>query len=343
MTYTIKQIADFIEGTIKGDESITISGINSLELAKEGEISFYYDPRYKNALAVTKASAIVVKQPEPLFKGTQIIAKNPLLAFAKLVELFSPQHRPAPGIHQMAVIESSATLGRDLTIYPFVYIGREASIGDESILYSGVYIGDGVKIGKRNILYPNVSILDRCITGDDVIIHSGSVVGSDGFGYAKNGRLNVKIPQRGIVRIDNNVEIGANCSIDRATLGMTWIKSGVKMDNLVQIGHNVIIGENTIIVAQTGISGSVNVGADVILGGQVGVSDHVTIGNRVMVGSQSGVAKSIPDGEVVSGTPTMPHRRWLRMTRILERLPELTERLKQLEKRLREIEEEKQR
>lgn len=338
MAYSLKAIAELLNGSIEGDEDITIKGVNSLELAEEGEISFYYDPRYKENLSKTKASAIIVSKPEPSFKGTQIIVKSPALAFARLMSLFSKDKRPEPYIHKMAVIDETANIGKDVTIYPFVFVGRDAIIGDESVLYPGVYIGDGARVGKKNILHPNVVILDKCITGEHVIIHAGTIVGSDGFGYVKDGRLNLKIPQRGIVRIDDNVEIGSNCSIDRATLGITWIKSGVKMDNLIQIGHNVIIGENTIIVAQTGISGSVNVGSDVIIGGQVGISDHVSIGNRVMIGSQSGVARSIPEGEVVSGTPTMPHRRWLKVSRLVERMPEFIERLRYLEKRLKEIE-----
>ena len=205
-------------------------------------------------------------------------------------------------------------------------------------LFAGVFIGNRVKIGKRTVVYPNVTILEDCLIGKDVIIHAGTVIGSDGFGFVRDGTNAVKIPQIGIVQIDDNVEIGANNCIDRSALGRTWIKSGVKTDNLVQVAHNVVIGEGTLIVAQAGISGSVSVGRQVIIGGQVGISDHVDIGDRVMIGSQSGIAKSISSGEVVSGTPGMPHRLWLKTSGLIARLPRFNERLRRLEKKAEELE-----
>jgi len=225
-----------------------------------------------------------------------------------------------------------------VSIFPLVHISKGAVIGDHATLYPGVFIGERVRIGEGSIIYPNVSILHGCILGNRVIIHAGTVIGSDGFGFVPTGEARHKIPQIGIVQIDDEVEIGANCTVDRAALGKTWLKRGVKTDNLVQIAHNVVIGENTIIVAQAGISGSTKIGRQVIIGGQVGIADHLEIGDKVMIGSQSGVAKSIASGEVVSGTPTMPHRLWLRISRLIVRLPKLRDRIMQAERRLEALE-----
>ena len=219
-----------------------------------------------------------------------------------------------------------------------VYVGEDAVIGDEVTLFPGVFVGDRVRIGHRTVLYPNVTILERCIIGNDVAIHAGTVIGSDGFGYVRDGSKNVKIPQIGIVQIDDEVEIGANNCVDRAALGTTWIKRGVKTDNLVQIAHNVVVGEDTIIVAQAAIAGSAHIGKEVVLGGQVAISDHVHIHDRAMVGSQSGVAKDVKTGEIVSGSPAMPHRLWLRTSGLLPRLPNFSERLRALEKKMESLE-----
>jgi UDP-3-O-[3-hydroxymyristoyl] glucosamine N-acyltransferase len=219
-----------------------------------------------------------------------------------------------------------------------VYIGEKAVIGDAVILFPGVFVGDQVRIGHRTVIYPNVTILEKCIIGNDVIIHAGTVIGSDGFGYVRDGSKNVKIPQIGIVQIDDEVEIGANNSIDRAALGKTWIKRGVKTDNLVQIAHNVVIGEDTMIVAQAGIAGSACIGKGVVLGGQAGISDHARVEDHAMVGSQAGVAKIVKGGEIVSGTPAMPHRLWLRTSGLITRLPAFSERLRHLEKKVEELE-----
>jgi UDP-3-O-[3-hydroxymyristoyl] glucosamine N-acyltransferase len=238
----------------------------------------------------------------------------------------------------MAFVHKSARIGEDVSIYPFVYVGEEAVIGNHTTLYAGVFVGDRVRIGNGTVIHPNVSILHDCVIGDEVIIHAGSVIGSDGFGFVRDGQINVKIPQMGYVQIDDQVELGANNTIDRAALGKTWIKRGVKTDNLVQIAHNVVIGEDTVIVAMTGISGSVNIGREVVIGGQVGINDHITIGDRAMIGSQSGVVKSVSPGQVVSGSPSMPHRLWLRTARVIPRLPEMYDRLRRLEKKVEELE-----
>ena len=273
------------------------------------------------------------------FSGAQIIVANAELAYARVAWLFAPPVSRYPGISKHAVVHESCCFGEGVSVYPTVYVGEgRCQIGDETVLFPGVCIGENVTIGKRCLIYHNVSILRGCIIGDDVIIHPGTVIGSDGFGFVREGAASVKIPQTGIVQIDDQVEIGANNCIDRATFGRTWIKKGVKTDNLVQIAHNVVIGENTIVVSQAGVSGSCTVGKGVLIGGQVGISDHVDIGDGVMIGSQSGIPKSIPAGQVVSGSPILPHRVWLKSSVLTGKLPELNDRLRSLEKKVKALE-----
>jgi len=335
---SLKKIASLVGGNVIGNDSFTIEGINSLDAAAQGEISFFADRKYKESLGKTKASAIIVSEESLLFKGPQVVVSNPALAYAKVASIFVPPVPRYPGISEQAILHDSARIGKDVSIYPLVYVGEEALIGDNVIMFPGVFIGDRVKIGNGTIIYPNVTILDDCQIGKNVIINAGTVIGSDGFGFVRDGPVSVKIPQIGMVQIDDDVEIGANSCIDRAASGKTWVKRGVKTDNFVHVAHNVIIGEDTIIVAQVAISGSVHIGRQVIIGGQVAISDHVEIGDRVMIGSQSGVPKSIPSGEVVSGTPAMPHRLWLKTSGIIKRLPEFNEHLRHLEKRVAELE-----
>jgi len=336
---TLKYIAELLCGTIEGDDQVLIKGINSLVLAEKGEISFLSDPRLKDQVRTTKASAVIVKKLIRLYQGPQLIVADPSLAYAKIATIFAPPIPRFPGISENSIIGEGARIGKDVSIYPFVYVGRESIMGDNVILFPGVYIGDRVTVGKGSVIYPNVTIMSDCIIGNGVIIHAGTVIGSDGFGFARDGDISVKIPQTGIVHIEDEVEIGAQNAIDRAALGKTVIKRGVKTDNLVQIGHNVVVSENTVIVAQVGIAGSTKIGKNVIIGGQVGFTDHIEIGDRVMIGSKSGVAKSIPAGQVVSGIPSMPHRLWLKTRGHIRRLPEYSERLKELEKRVKELEE----
>ena len=335
---TLKEIADLVEGQVVGDEQVMITGINSLEDASQGEISFFADPRYKKSLEETRASALLVASVIDHYEGPQVVVSNPSLAYARLTSLFQPPQPRISGISKKAFISKSSKIGENVSIYPLVYVGEEAVIGDNTTLYAGVFVGDRVRVGSGTVIYPNVSILHDCVIGNEVIIHAGSVIGSDGFGFVRQGNINVKIPQIGYVQIDDQVELGANNTVDRAALGRTWIKRGVKTDNLVQVAHNVVIGEDTVIVALTGISGSVNIGREVVIGGQVGINDHITIGDRVMIGSQSGVAKSVPPGGVVSGTPSMPHRVYLRTAILVPRLPQIYERLRRIEKKVEELE-----
>jgi UDP-3-O-[3-hydroxymyristoyl] glucosamine N-acyltransferase len=334
----LKEIAELIGGEVIGDDQVMITGIHSLLEASPGEISFFGDPRFKERLKETKASALLVPAFTELYAGPQVVVPNPALAYARVASLFASPLPRFSGKSEKAFIHKSARIGEDVSIYPFVYVGEEAVIGDHTTLYPGVFVGDRVRVGSGTVIHPNVSILHDCVIGDEVIIHAGSVIGSDGFGFVRDGEINVKIPQMGYVQIDDQVEIGANNTIDRAALGKTWIKRGVKTDNLVQVGHNVLIGEDTVIVALTGISGSASIGRQVVIGGQVGINDHITIGDRVMIGSQSGVVKSVSPGQVVTGNPSMPHRRYLRTASLLPRLPQIYDRLRRLEKKLEEIE-----
>jgi UDP-3-O-[3-hydroxymyristoyl] glucosamine N-acyltransferase len=330
----LSEIAGIIKGKIIGNERLLIAGINSLDKASAGEISFFFDNRYRDLIKDTGASALIVSEPDELFKGAQVVVSDPKLAYARAAALFAPPVSRFDGISKQAVIEESGSIGANASIYPFVYIGRDAVIGNDVTLYPGAFIGDRVRVGDGSVIYANVSVMRDCIIGKNVIIHSGCVIGSDGFGYVKDGPENVKVPQLGIVQIDDNVEIGANTTIDRAANGKTLIQRGVKVDNLVQIAHNVTIGEDTIIVALTGISGSVRVGREVVIGGQVGFKDHIEIGDKAVIGSAAGVHKSISPGEVVLGNPTMPPKLWMRTRSLIAKLPELNERLRNLEKRI---------
>jgi UDP-3-O-[3-hydroxymyristoyl] glucosamine N-acyltransferase len=336
--FTLKEIARIVRGEIIGDDQTRIRGINSLDLAGPGEISFLTNNRFRGSLAGTSASAVILQRQTPLFNGPQVIVANPELSYARLAAVFAPDIPRFPGVSDRSFCHESCSLGKNVSIYPNVYIEEGAAIGEETVLFPGVYIGGEVKIGSRTIIYPNVAIMRDCRIGNDVIIHAGTVIGSDGFGFVRDGVQSIKIPQLGVVQIDDRVEIGANNCIDRAAFGKTWIKSGVKTDNLVQVAHNVTIGEDTVVVAQTGISGSVKIGRQVIMGGQVGIADHLEVGDGVMIAAQSGVAKSIPPGQVVSGTPTMPHRTWLRTSGLLNRLPEFNTRIRTMEKRLEKLE-----
>ncbi|MFH1674708.1 MAG: UDP-3-O-(3-hydroxymyristoyl)glucosamine N-acyltransferase [Pseudomonadota bacterium] len=341
MEYSLREIADLVKGELIGDPDIIIKGILGFDDAGPDEITFVVSPKYIKRINETRAAAIIAP---PEVKDTEkglICVANPSLAFAKVSTLFHTVHRPVLGICAGAFAGDDFKYGQDISVSPGVVIGNGVTLGDRVTLMAGVVLGDSVVLGDDALIYPNVTILERCQIGNRVIIHAGSVIGSDGFGFAPDGDRYYKIPQVGIVRIDDDVEIGAGNTIDRATLGTTWIKRGVKTDNLVQIAHNVVVGEDTVIVAQVGISGSVTIGSHVILAGQVGVAGHITIGDNVTVGAQSGIAKSIPPGQTMSGTPVMPHNKWLRSSIITPKLPEMEKKIKELEKRIVSLEKER--
>ncbi len=334
MKISLFEIAKKIDGEVSGSPDKSISGVAPFDQAGIDDLTLAGNVKFLKRISETDAGAVIV----PLnYKGSDsnlIRAQNPQLAFAKAVELFFPTPPEKEDISKQAVIGKNSTYGRQVYIGSFVTIGNQVTLGDNVRIHPGVFIGDDVTIGDNTVIFPNTTIMDRCEIGNRVSIHPGAVIGSDGFGFAPDGEKYHKIPQTGIVRIDDNVEIGAGVTIDRATFGKTWIQKGVKIDNLVHVAHNVIVGENTILVAQVGIAGSATIGNHAILAGQVGISGHIHIGNNVTVGPQSGVAKSIPDGQIVSGSAAIPHKTWLRVQKIIPMLPELKKKISQLEKKL---------
>ncbi|MBW2038891.1 MAG: UDP-3-O-(3-hydroxymyristoyl)glucosamine N-acyltransferase [Deltaproteobacteria bacterium] len=338
MERNLKSLAHEVGGRVKGDGLVSITGVAGIEEATEGDITFVSDEKFLPTLKETKASAAIVSQEIADVSLPLLIVPNPLLAMAKILTIFTQRPYSPGGVSKQAWISPSAKLGEEVTIYPFVYVGDDAQVASRATIYPGVYIGTQAKIGESNVLYPNVTIYPRCVLGKRVIVHAGTVIGADGFGFVKDGEANFRIPQVGIVEIEDDVEIGANCCIDRATFGKTLIKRGVKVDNLVQIAHNVRVGENSIIVAQVGISGSTKLGKNVTLAGQVGLVDHVEIGDNVIVGAQSGVTKDVPPNQVVLGSPHLPHRQFLRVASVWSRLPEMKRELDLLFKRVEKLE-----
>ncbi len=338
MQMTLSAIADRLQGTLAGPAEKLISGAASFEDASPHEITYAAGPRYLKKIDQTNAGAVLVPRAFRSNLKNLVQVDNPQAAFTELLNIFHPPRPRSYGIHDRAVIGKAFRHGDKISIAPGVVIEDHVAVGDRVTLHPNVVIGSHVTLGDDVIIYPNVTVLEGCSIGSRVIIHAGSVIGSDGFGFTPLGDGYVKIPHLGTVQIDDDVEIGAGNTIDRGTFGKTWIESGVKTDNLVHIAHNVRVGKNTLLVAQVGISGSTSIGSHAVLAGQAGVSGHLKIGKNVTIGPQAGIAKSVPDGSVVSGTPEMPHRTWLRVHRILPRLPELKKKILALEKQLRKIE-----
>jgi UDP-3-O-[3-hydroxymyristoyl] glucosamine N-acyltransferase len=344
MGFTLEEVARQVGGTVVGDGSVVVSGVAGIREAEPGQLTFLSNPKYERYLPMTRASAIIVSGD---YAGRQdlngkplIVAENPYGAFARAMEMLGdPADAVEKGIHPSAVIAESATIGEGVSIGPQVVIGKEAVIGDGTVVYPGVYIGAGVQVGRDTIIRPNVTLKAASRIGDRVIVHSGSVIGSDGFGFAREGDCHRKVPQIGTVIVGDDVEIGANVCIDRATVGATRIGNGTKIDNLVQIAHNVVVGEGSIVVAQVGISGSTEVGRGVVLGGQAGLVGHITIGDGAMVAAQAGVTRSIDARERVSGYPAQKHSVAKRLLACLQRLPDLFRRVKDVEARLDRLEE----
>ena len=339
MSKKLKELAEWVDGTVVGDGEIEISGAAAIEEAGAGQIAFISNPKYLPHLSKTNASAVIVPKEMTQADKPLLCVTNPQLAFAKVLTLFSHKPYQPKGIDPNAWISPTARLGKDVTVYPFVYISDRCSIGDRATLYPGVFVGEDASIGEDSILYPNVSVYSGTIIGRRVIVHSGAVVGGDGFAYVKEGKRNVKIPQVGIVDIEDDVEIGGNTTIDRATLGKTIIRRGVKIDNLVIVAHNVVIGEDSIIVGQVGIAGSTKIGSNVTLAGQVGVAGHIEIGDNAMVGAQAGVIFDLPGNQGYHGSPALPQREYIRAITTLPKLPEMRKTLLDLGKRLQKMEE----
>jgi UDP-3-O-[3-hydroxymyristoyl] glucosamine N-acyltransferase len=339
MEKTLGELADYVGGTVSGDRNQMITNAVPFEEADQHAITLARTAKYLNRIDRIQAGAVIV--PEGVAKDdiNLLQSSNPYAAFARILALYHPAEALPNGIHPSVIMGAHSECGEDAAIAPMTVIGDHVCIGRRACIYPGVVIGDHVTIGDDVRLYPNVAILTNCCLGNRVTIHAGSVIGSDGFGFAPDGEVYRKIPHTGIVQIDDDVEIGAGNTIDRGTFGKTHIKRGVKTDNLVHVAHNVTVGENTVLVAQVGISGSTTIGRHVVLAGQVGVAGHVHIGDNVMVGGQSGIASDVPSGEILSGSVAMPHKTWLRVQHVMPRLPELRKQVNALEKRLRRLEE----
>jgi len=341
MRKTLKEIALEIGGEVVGDESIVITGVSSIKEAAIGDITFLSNPKYAPLLETTCASAVITSRDiaAPASKKAIIRTENPSLAFSKVISFILPETLKHPkGIHPSAIVSKNAKLANDVALGAYTVVEEGAKIGQGSIIYPSCYIGQDVEIGAGTLIYPNVSIRERTVIGSRVIIHSGTVLGSDGFGFVTVEGKHRKIPQVGIVEISDDVEIGANVTIDRARFDKTFIGRGTKIDNLVHIAHNVIVGENCFIVAQVGISGSTVIGNNVILAGQAGLVGHINIGDNAIVTAQSGVSKSVPANTTVSGYPARPFMYQQRVNACIQNLPKLSGLLKELKLRIEELE-----
>src|SRR4030066_1728587 len=338
MEKTLKELADLVGGEVAGNTSILIKGAAPLESAAEGDITFITSPKYADLLKTTAQSAIIAPPEIKVENKDLIVSRNPQLAYAKILTLLNSRPYMAKGIDKRAYIGRRPKISNTVNIYPFAYIGDDVEIGERTVVYPGAFVGNGCIIGSDVAIYPNTTIMDRCLVGNRVIIHAGVVIGADGFGFARDGKRHYKIPQTGIVQIDDDVEIGANTTIDKAASEKTWIKRGTKIDNLVQVAHNVVIGEDGIIVAQAGVSGSSEIGKHCVIGGQGGFVDHIKIGDNVMIGAQSGVMNDVEPNQIILGSPAIPHKDWLKGKDVFKKLPGVRKAIKELEKKVAELE-----
>ncbi|MBI4536879.1 MAG: UDP-3-O-(3-hydroxymyristoyl)glucosamine N-acyltransferase [candidate division NC10 bacterium] len=335
---TLRELAERLECRLEGEGGLRIGGLRPPEEAGPGDLTFVADARHLGALAGSSAGAVLMGEALPPVNRPTLRAANPQLSFARALALLHPPAPVPSGIHPTAVVAPDAVVEASASVGPLCVVETGAHVGAHSVLMALVYVGTGVRIGTACRIYPQVTLREGVEVGDRVILHSGAVIGADGFGYARDEARHVKIPQIGRVVLEDDVEVGANTAIDRATLAETRIGRGTKIDNLVQIGHNVSVGEDTIIVSQAGISGSARIGARVTLAGQVGIVDHVTVGDGAIVGAQAGVPKDVPAGAVVLGAPAIPHLEFKRQLAALARLPELRRAVRVLEARLQALE-----
>jgi UDP-3-O-[3-hydroxymyristoyl] glucosamine N-acyltransferase len=335
MEFTARQIAAFLNGEIEGDPEIKVSSVSKIEEGKEGSLSFLANPKYEKYIYETASSIVLVNrsfQAEKSISSTLIRVENAYEAFAKLLEFYQQSIPKKEGTNSLASIHHTASVGEQVYIGEFTCISQNASIGNGAKIYPQVYVGDNVKVGENTIIYPGVKIYHDCIIGSNCIIHAGVVIGSDGFGFApQDGSEYKKIPQIGNVIIEDDVELGSNTTIDRATMGSTIIRKGVKLDNLIQIAHNVEVGENTVMAAQVGISGSTRIGRNCMIGGQAGLTGHLNIADEVKIGAQAGIAHDHKiKGQIVAGSPAIEISRFRKSSIIFIRLPELREQVLKL-------------
>jgi UDP-3-O-[3-hydroxymyristoyl] glucosamine N-acyltransferase len=338
LTKTLQELADYLGGVVRGDGAVVVNGLAPLEAAGPDKVTFLANPKYASRVAETKAGAVLMAPGNEAYGRNVIELANPYLGFAKLLTLFYTQPHPALGVMAESVIGTSVVLGEGVSIYPGVMIGNNVSIGDRVVIHSGAVIYDGVTIGDDCVIHANAVVRERCRLGKRCKLQPGAVIGSDGFGYAPDGSSYYPIPQIGIVVLEDDVEIGANTTVDRAALEATLIKRGTKLDNLVQVAHNCVLGEDCMIVSLVGIAGSSKIGNHVTLAGQVGVTGHISIGDNVIVAAQSGVTNSLEGNAYYSGSPAMPHKEWLRMMGVKPKLPEMRKRITELEKKLAALE-----
>jgi UDP-3-O-[3-hydroxymyristoyl] glucosamine N-acyltransferase len=333
-------LAAHLGAVIKGDPEIVIRGVCSLDKAEAGHLSFVAKKKFLDAVPGCKASALIVPPELKDLDFPLLISEQPSLAFARAAQLFAEPPFLAPGVDPRAYVAEGAVLGPGAAVGPLAHVGKGCVIGAGSRIYGGAYLGSNVQVGEDCMIYPGVTILDSCRIGSRVIIHSGAVIGADGFGFAQDesGR-HFKIPQMGYVQIDDDVEIGANSTIDRATFDRTWIQEGTKIDNLVMVAHNVVVGKHSLIISQTGISGSTRLGNHVILGGQVGLVGHIEIGDGARIGAKSGVNRSVKPREDISGIPAVPHKEFLRNAANVRRIDSLKLELRELKARVHQLEE----
>lgn len=331
----LRELAERLTCRLEGDGEIEIVRVSGIEDAGPGDLTFVANTKYLAALATTRASAVLLQDEAPAPQIAVLRTADPYLAFARAVGLFAPQWKPQPGVHSMAAIARDAALGRDVSIGAFVSIGEGATVGDRTVVFPNVTIGPGARIGSDCVVHANVSIRERVTIGDRVVLQNGVVVGGDGYGFVRRGDgTHEKIPQVATVIIEDDVELGANTTVDRPAVGETRIKAGTKIDNLVQIAHGVVIGRNVLMAAQVGIAGSTQIGDDVMFGGQVGVGGHLAVGRGVVAVGQSGITNSVDAGKMVAGYPAIDARDWRRAAAVFRRLPELKRRIEELEAKL---------
>jgi UDP-3-O-[3-hydroxymyristoyl] glucosamine N-acyltransferase len=335
---TLAQIHQLVGGTLHGDGTCVLSSLSSLNDATPQSLAFIANDRAANLPGGIKAGALLVHRHLPDLTVPQLVVANPLLAFAQVAQTFFVRPAVRRGVAADVTKGEGVVIGEDPSIWPFVTLGDRVTIGARVTLYPGVYVGADSSVGDDSVLYPNVVVREGCSIGARVIIHSGTVIGADGFGYVQHEGRHHKIPQLGGVTIEDDVELGANVTIDRATLGRTIVKQGTKIDNLVQIAHNVTVGEHDIIVAQVGVAGSTTIGHHVMIGGQAGLADHLTIGDQAMIAARAGVNRNVASNQIVSGAPVMPHETWMKAQAVIPRLPELRQLVRDLAQRVEQLE-----
>ena len=343
MQFTAEMIAGLLNGEIVGDKNAAVSTVSSIDGGKAGSLAYLTNPKYEQYIYTTEASIVLVDktfEPKEEVKTTLVKVENVAECVLNLLEMYNASRPQKSGVSKLASIHEEATVGQSCYIGDFTVVERGAKLGDKVQLYPQCYIGDNVEIGEGTKLYPGVKIYEGCKIGRNCIIHAGAVIGADGFGFApKADGTFAKIPQLGNVIIEDNVEIGANTCVERAKSDSTIVRSGVKLDNLIQVGHNVQIGSNTVMSAQVGIAGTTKIGSNCFVGGQVGFADHITVGNGCKIGSQSGLDKNVPDGEIRFGSPALPGIQYHRSFAVFRNLPEMATKLRELEKRINTIEE----